>query len=152
MTLPPPENSPEVDQAERTNRRLLRTIAVAVGLVAIGVAFTLILRFGDAAKQSTIKHSLNIVLLSSERADCRTAYNSDRGAVLERAGEIERQNVAAFGGYLLSQGVTTAELAANKKALDAANKAAAALPSLNDMVDHGYTLNGVHHPPCPVVK
>ncbi len=60
--------------------------------------------------------------------------------------------MAAFGGYLLSQGVSTADLAANKRALDAANAAVSKLPTLNEMVDHGYTLNGSAHPPCPVVK
>lgn len=150
--IPVPANTPAIVKAERANDRWVKLALTISMLTLLGVVATLWLRFGDAAKQSTTQHAATAILQSGERADCRTAYNSDRNVVIEHAQIVERQNVSAFGGYLLSQGVSTADLVKNKAALDAANKAVADLPTLNDMVDHGYTLGGVTHPPCPKVN
>ncbi len=151
MTLPVPENSPEVNRAELTNKRLQLMIVAGIIVLVLGGLFSLYLRGKDAAKQSTIQHAVAVILASNERNDCRTAYNSDRNAVLEHASAVERRNVSEFGGFFLSE-ISTEKIQANKVELDEANAAAANLPTLNEMVDHGYTLNGVKHPPCPMVK
>lgn len=152
MNLPLPETTPAIAREER-KRNLLNWITLGIILfTAVGVAATLYFRWGDSAQQSTTQHGVEAVVQSAKRADCRTQYNSDRSQVLEHAAIVERENVATFGSYLLGQGVTVDELAKNKAALDDANKAVAGLPALNNMVDKGYTLNGVKHPPCPVVR
>ncbi len=153
MNLAVPTNTPAIDKAETTNRRLLWVIAIAVVVVVVGVAAVLIFRFKDSAKQSTTQHGVDAITASIARQDCARVYSSDRGAVVEKAGAIERQSNIDFAGYLLSApGISTDTLQKNQADLEAANKAVLALPLLSDMVDRGYTLNGVHHPPCPMVK
>ncbi len=153
MSVEMPANTPAIDREERRRDWLQRATLAAIVVVLIGMGFTLYYRFGDASKQSTTLQALGAVLQSNERADCRTQYNSDRNTVLEHAQVVERQNVAAFGAYLLGQpGANAGQLQANKVALDAANTAVQNLPTLDDMVTHGYRLRGVTHPACPTVR
>jgi uncharacterized membrane protein len=148
--IPVPENTPAIERAEKVHGRLVKLVLLVVIVTAVGVGASLWFRFSDSAKQSTTQQAANSILASIERQDCSRSYSSDRTEITEKAAALERQSNIDFAGYLLSApGISTATLQTNKAALEKANDAVLALPTLADMVDHGYTLNGVSHPPCP---
>lgn len=150
--IPTPSDTLEIKKAERRGDWLIRIVAVVVVLTFVVAGASLLYRFSDAAKQSTAVRAVRVSAMAAKRADCRTAYNSDRSAVIEYANTVERQANLDFAGYLLGDPTsTTDKLIANRKSLDAANAAVLKLPTLSEMVDHGYTLNGVTHPACPKV-
>lgn len=149
--VPVPEDTPAIQRAERANHRWVQT-AVAASILTLIVSLALTwFRFADSAKQSTTQHAVVASIHSAARADCRTAYNSDRAAIIEQAQALGRQASADGISYLLGKG-SVEILQQDSTALNAANKAATNLPPLNMMVDNGYTLHGVSHPACPVVK
>ena len=124
------------DVPERKSYRLAyTTLAVAcVVLVVTGIVVFLVLAGNSTS--SDIRES-------TKRADCRTAYNADFTEVVRT-----RDALVAEGLVAVAQG-DRARLAAIAGDVDQANRAVQRLPKLDDAVEHGYTLNGVHHPPCP---
>jgi hypothetical protein len=93
---------------------------------------------------------------SQKRTDCRSAYNADFTEVVRTQTnlsiELQQQLTDALLASQRGERATAEDAAryqATSSALTAATAAVKALPKLDDAVDHGYTLNGVHHPACP---
>jgi hypothetical protein len=122
-------------------------VLVIVGIVMIVQS----VRTADVASQT--RDLVRIQQEAQARADCRTAYNSARQVVLERAAADANDANLDFAGFLLGDPSTPAsKLMDNRKTLDAANTAVKNLPTLDQMVDKGYRFDGEPaHPPCPKV-
>jgi len=119
-------------------------------VIAIVVAFAgaWYARSGNDASQS--------VQESTRRTDCRSAYNADFTEVVRRRDGLNTTFNRQLGAALLARvngeppdPVAIAAFEQTNTDLAAAQRAVDALPKLDDAVDHGYTLNGIHHPACP---
>lgn len=153
MNVTAPENTPAIDRAEKHNSWLLKGIAAGVLVLVLAMAVTFYLRGRDSAKQSTTQHSVNAIVQSTRREDCARYYGGlftdvDRAQRIAAAdGQI------ALGKYLIGDPSITPEvLKAAGTAVTKANTEVKALPSVNDAVNHGFTLDGKTYPPCPTVK
>jgi hypothetical protein len=89
---------------------------------------------------------------NAARTDCRSALVADFDEVLRHADAVQRTAQLDLARYLLGNPASTSEtLMRDATDLEAANQAIAALPKVDDAVDHGYRLNGITHAACPRV-
>lgn len=127
-------------------------VAVLFGMLAalcFGVAIAVGLGFTGNATSSDLAES-------NRRTDCRSAYNADFTEVIRARDhakidlDILRYNadIATATGVPITDADVTA-FVAKRDEVQVLNNQVDALPKLDDAVDHGYTLDGVHHPPCP---
>jgi hypothetical protein len=138
------------DVPERKSYRLayltLAALAVILVVVAIGLAFSY---SGNSASQD--------VRESTKRADCRSAYNADFTEVKNARDDLKldldtQYYTATYQSVITGQRATPEQVqhfGDTLAQLEDARAAVRALPRLDDAVDHGYTLHGIHHPPCP---
>lgn len=147
-----PAETPDIKKATRTRVVLGRIIAVAILITFLVSVFSFVNGFDERAKQSTTVQAAQRILASNARADCKTEYNSIRTTVVERRNTVALSAQQDIIGYLLGT-VSTEQLMANRKALDAANASVNALPTLIAMTEDGFKdEHGIAHPPCPTVK
>jgi len=130
-------------------RKALAGLFAFLSVISLGVGVAVFLGFSGNATSSDLARS-------TRRADCRSAYNADFTEVIRARDDLKLELDSQFYAALLgsAQGRQSspediALFAATKTKLDTARDAVRALPKLDAAVDHGYTLNGETHPPCP---
>lgn len=131
-----------VDRTSATHVVLPRWQKIGYALLAIA-SLCLLIYSVQLSRSGFSKQSTQIA--SSERTDCRSATNADFTDIVRR-----RDALVADGLVAIARN-DSATLAALADQVAAANQAVQSLPKLDDAVDHGYTLDGVHHPACPRV-
>lgn len=132
-------------------RRVIVTLFAFLSVISLGVGLSVALGYSGNATSSDVRES-------TRRADCRSAYNADFTEVIRHRDDLkleldsqyyEVQLLIARGAETAPTAEQIAAFADTKDDLDEARAQVAALPKLDDAVEHGYTLNGVSHPPCP---
>jgi hypothetical protein len=124
--------------ADRSRRyhRLERTVVVCTAIV-LSFAMLVVLILG--IRQNELRHL-------SERNDCRSAIRDEFDTIKDQ--RFNTLLTTVFNHKPPGTPLTDAE---NKNILNQETRVDA-LPKISDAVEHGYTLDGVHHPPCPKVS
>lgn len=144
-------NRTERARAEAPSQRWTHFLVPALVVMAIVVAG---LGAWYARSGST---AVDQVHLSRDRADCRTQYAAEMQNVVDARDDIALELSTTFERIQLevAQGQpspTVAEIARMNDLsaqLTAARAKERALPDLDLAVEHGFTLDGHHYPPCP---
>lgn len=131
-----------------------RVLIALTFLVVVVVGVGLIINTARSGRTVTQVRDLVVATQQAQaRIDCRSEYNSVRQEVIDKATAISRQANIDFAGFLLGRPDSTeAVLLKDRVDLVAANDAVLALPTLPEMVEKGFSLDGARRPPCPVVK
>lgn len=125
---------------------------VTIALVLVVLA---VIVFAGAAYVS----NRNRIIQSNERADCRSRVGSDFGELREARTKAENEAVNFFlhtalthtpAGTPLSDDENRA-ITAKVDAADDAQRRVDEAGKVNDAIDFGYTIDGVHHRPCPAL-
>lgn len=127
-------------------------LAVCIGLIviAIGVAaWSAYEATTSGSGVSEIRQLLNGQQAAAARDDCRARIESRFAHVVQQRDAIGWSAIPKIIGLHVGD---TSDLTTTGMALEKANAAVLALPAIEDAVDHGYTLDGKHYPPCPTVK
>jgi hypothetical protein len=117
-------------------------ILIAIGLAGWGVYVSV--TNGDDV--SEIHDILDAQKDAAARDECRAEIQSRFDDVVRMRDAIGWSAIPQLIGIHAG---TPAELTATAQALDVANVRVLALPTLDEAVNQGYSLDGVHYPPCP---
>lgn len=139
-----------VEPPPRWAMMLLAGAALLV-VVAVGIYLTV-----TTANQQELIGQTRDVVVSVRRfeahIDCSIGYGSIRQEAVDNADAVARQAEIDFAGYLLGNpSATTAVIIQDREDLATADARVLALPSRVEMVEKGFTLDGVDYPPCPTV-